>query len=143
MGFRSSIWIFLRTNAHPCGLIDGGACKFEVVYINDHHQLQFSVPKTRSPIGNGNESGLHQNLVAMLLPTGTGVRVTVQGKSQRANRIVKSLGNPCFRPSILWQSDPCFGSGEFGLDISLFSIRLHDGVSAHQAVSICSLRSLH
>ena len=78
--------------------------------------------------------------IANLFPKTSGIGMTVQSQTQRADWVAHPL--PRSWPPIPGQSDPCRGAAERGLRISLDCVRLLDSVSGQQAVTIACLSSL-
>ena len=98
-----------------------GAREFEIVDVNDQVQAECWVEVARRPLlRHGFKPDGFNMLVAMTLPEGTTVRVSVQGLAKLYDRLVK------FRPrswsGFRWQTNPARGSRELSLDISLLRV---------------------
>ena len=95
--------------------------------------------KATLPIRKCLEACLQQLCLMLLLPVHSRHGVTVQGKSEAANRI--SVLAPFLGLLISWKEDPSLMTFELGLCVGLLSIGLLDGPSGKGSDRIEQLRS--
>ena len=101
----------------------------------------------RWPFGpKGLEANCANVVVAVLLPEGPTVRMTVQGLSQLDHRLLLTFEGSTklriIRPSLGWQVHPARSAFEVSLNIGSWGIRNLRGMAQHSAKGIACASSL-
>ncbi len=98
-----------------------GAGKFEVVNVDDEEQFLGFVIVAAVPSCDLFESEFEEVGFTVFFPISSGVRVSVQGQLEPANRIM-IFSVPVLGPSTFGQGDPCVCAEEVGLSINTFGV---------------------
>ena len=119
--------------------VGSGPTHFEIVHVNHKEKLEFVVPIAGRPILDRLKSHGTTVLVAVFLPVGARVRVTIESLLKPNDWSFHLFVNPLLWPTVLGQHDPSFGSFKLRLDISLLRISDFCAVSREAPVKIRGL----